>query len=71
MRFLIPFWVLLLVTTGSLQAVNSERGFSEEQVLAGSELFLENCPAREDATLSVGVKALPGFQAAVGRGRQA
>jgi hypothetical protein len=27
-------------------------------------------PAREDATLSVGLEALPGFQAAVGRGRQ-
>ncbi len=27
-------------------------------------------PAREDSPLSVGLEALPGFQAAVGRGRQ-
>ena len=39
--------------------------------LCGLRRFSLSAPsAREDATLSVGVEALPGFQAAVGRGRQ-
>jgi len=38
---------------------------------AGSGAFLyQRHPAREDAALSVGVEALPGFQAAVVRAMQ-
>ena len=39
--------------------------------LRGLRRFLLSAPsAREDVTLSIGVEALPGVQAAVGRGRQ-
>lgn len=45
MRKLIPLLGLLLLSSGSVQALNSERWFSEDQVLQGSELFLDNCAA--------------------------
>ena len=45
MKYLIPLLALLILGSGSAQALNSERWFSEDQVLQGSELFVENCAA--------------------------
>ena len=43
MKNIIPFWILLLVISGTAQAAGSDRWFSEEQVLRGSDLFQQNC----------------------------
>ena len=57
-------------TLNRMEANHVHRWHGKER-LRGLRRFSLSAPsAREDATLSVGVEALPGFQAAVGRRRQ-
>ncbi len=57
-------------TLSRMEANHIHRRYGKDRLRGLRRFSLPAPSAREDATLSVGVEALPDFQAAVGRGRQ-